>query len=128
MALLVVCSTLCFSIEKHLCGTMLVDAAIFSEVGACGSDAKVCGEEMGPGMAIADDSCCTNQKMTVEGQDELKISFQSLNFDQQLFLGTFTKSFIYLFEELSQGIIPFEHYSPPRLVLDIQILDEVFLI
>lgn len=126
MAFLVVCSTVCFSIEKHLCGTMLVDAAIFSEVEACGS--KVCGEEMGPGMAIADDSCCTNQKMTVEGQDELKISFHSLDFDQQLFLGIFTKSFIYLFEELSLRIVPFEHYSPPRLVSDIQILDQVFLI
>lgn len=128
MALLVLFSTLSFSVEKHFCGTMLVDIAIFSNAEACGSEAKICGEEMSAGMAAVEDSCCTNQRLTVEGQDELKISFHSLNFDQQVFLKTLAYTFIYLYEDLSLKEIPFEHYSPPLLVSDIQILDQVFLI
>ncbi len=76
----------------------------------------------------AEDSCCTNQKIEVEGQDELKISFNSLDFEQQVFLATFTHSFINLFEGTPIEVIPFKYYSPPILVTDIQVLDQVFLI
>lgn len=100
---------------------MLVDLAIFSEADTCGMDMQ---SEMG----LAEDSCCTNQKTAVEGQDELKISFNSLDLDQQIFLSTFTHTFINLFEGTPVEVIPFKDYSPPLLVADIQVLDQVFLI
>lgn len=128
MAFLVIFSTLSFSVEKHFCGTMLVDIAFFSSSDACGSEAKICEEEMSSMMNAMGDSCCTNQKLTVEGQDELKISFYSLDLDQQVFLKTLAYTFIYLYEDLPLKEVPLEHYSPPLLVADIQILDQVFLI
>lgn len=100
---------------------MLVDLAVFSE-------AETCGMEMDSEMSSAEDSCCTNQKTAVEGQDELKISFNSLDLDQQVFLTTFTHTFINLFEGSPVEDIPFKDYSPPLLVTDIQVLDQVFLI
>lgn len=121
LALLVFMSTFSFTVDKHFCGSMLVDIAIFSP-------AKTCGMEVSGGNESVDNSCCTNEKTQVEGQDELKISFQSLDLDQQLFLTTFTHSYLELLKGSSQQDIPFKFYSPPLLVDDIHILDQVFLI
>lgn len=121
-------STMSFSVDKHFCGTMLMDVAIFSSSKACGSATKICAKEMTSVMDSLGDSCCTNKKLTVEGQDELKISFNSLDLDQQVFLQTLVFTYIYIFEDLSLKKIPYEHYSPPLLITDIQILDQVFLI
>ncbi len=121
LALLVFMSTFSFTVDKHFCGSMLVDKAVFSQ-------AKTCGMEMNADSYSSEDSCCTNEKTVVDGQDELKISFQSLDLDQQLFLTTFTHSYLILFEGTSVKHVPFNHYSPPILVSDIHILDQVFLI
>lgn len=121
LALLVLVSTFSFTVDKHFCGSMLVDRAIFSE-------AETCGMEMDLGKGLAEDSCCTNQKTAVEGQDELKVSFGSIDLDKQVFLTTFTHTFINLFEGTPVEVIPFKDYSPPLLVADIQVLDQVFLI
>lgn len=124
LALLVLVSTFSFSVDKHFCGSILVDMAVFSK-------AKTCGMEMHRDMELAsieEDSCCTNEKIAVDGQDELKISFNSLDFQQQIFLTTITYSYLNLFEGLPQRIDPYRDYSPPLLVTDIQVLDQVFLI
>lgn len=129
MALLVMFSTLSFSVEKHFCGNMLMDTAFFSNAENCKSEAKICGEDMDSEMTPGKDSCCTNHEITIEGQDELpQVSFYCLDFDQQVFLKTFVYNFIYLNEDLSLKEIPFKYYSPPLLVSDIHVLDQVFLI
>lgn len=123
LALLVLVSTFSFAIDKHFCGDFLVDMAVFSEAKTCGMAMHNSSEN-----GMTEDSCCTNEKITVEGQDELKISFDSLNIDQQVFLSSFTFSYLNLFEGLPPHSIPFKDYSPPLLVSDIQVLDQVFLI
>lgn len=118
LALLVMFSTMSFTVEKHFCGDHLVDKAVFSEVKTCGMQ-----------MSMADeDHCCTNQKVSVEGQDELKVSFDSFDLHQQVFLSSFAYSYFELFEEDFSQPIPFKNYSPPLLVRDIQLVDQVFLI
>ncbi|QYA25303.1 hypothetical protein G3I01_07180 [Gramella sp. MT6] len=118
MAFLVMLSTMSFTVDKHFCGSHLVDKAVFSK-------AKTCGMQMN---AAAESHCCTNEKVSVEGQDELKLSFDSFDFHQQLFITTFTYAYFDLFESLPKQIIPFKDYSPPILVTDIQLEDQVFLI
>lgn len=119
MALLVLFSTTSFTIEKHFCGDTLIDVAVFSE-------AKNCNENM---EQTSLKSCCNDEVEFMKGQDELKFStFEDLNFDQQFFIATFAYSYSNLFESLPKQIIPFKDYSPPNLVVDIQVLDQVFLI
>ena len=118
MAFLVMFSTMSFTVDKHFCGGHLVDKAVFSK-------AETCGMQM---SAAAESHCCTNEKVSVEGQDELKISFDSFDFHQQLFITSFTYTYIELFESLPKQVIPFKDYSPPLLVTDIQLVDQVFLI
>lgn len=126
VALLVLFSTTSFTVEKHFCCQILVDLAVFFE-------AETCGNEMHQHINVFDSSteedlCCENKQATVDGQDELITSIKSLDFGQQVFLSTFTYSYINLFRNAPEHIVPFKNYSPPLLVLDVQLLDQVFLI
>jgi len=124
LALLVLVSTMSFTIEKHFCGLTLVDTAIFAEVEGCGMDvSKLQTTESDK------NNCCKNEVEVVKGQDKLKITtFDDLKYQQQLFFVSYVYSFVNLFEGLSEQIIPHKNYSPPNLVADIQVLDQVFII
>lgn len=126
LALLVLVSTFSFTVEKHFCGDILVDQAIFSKVKDCGMSSMEM--EAMQASIITKNTCCSNTHLTVDGQDELKISFDTISLDQQVFLAAFSISFIELFESASEHVIPFKDYSPPILVTDIHLLDQVFLI
>lgn len=126
LALLVLVSTFSFTVEKHFCGDVLVDQAVFSKVKDCGMSAMQMASML-PDLA-SKKSCCSNTQHTVDGQDELKISFDNLNLDQQFFVAALSISYLQLFEIVPEQIIPFKDYSPPILVTDIQLLDQVFLI
>jgi hypothetical protein len=124
LALLVLVSTMSFTVEKHFCGVTLVDTAVFAEVEGCGMD-------MSNTETIENEknNCCKNEVEVVKGQDKLKIAaFDDLKFQQQFFFVSYVYSFENLFEGLSEQIIPHKNYSPPNLVADIQVLDQVFII
>ncbi len=123
LALLVLFSTFSFTVEKHYCGSYLVDSAVFSKADSCGMDMT-----SGTGNSINEDHCCSNEKISVDGQDELKLSFDNLQLHQQLFFTAFTFAYFDLFEPQPEQVIPFKDYSPPLLVSDIHIEDQVFLI
>ena len=124
MAFLVLLSTLSITIEKHFCGDNLVDVSVFSEVEKCAM------ESMEVELAtITKKSCCKDTVDVVEGQDELIVkTFDDLDFEQQQFVATFAMSYVNLFESLPKLVIPNKEYSPPKLVYDIQVLNETFLI
>ncbi|MDO5968313.1 hypothetical protein Q4Q35_00700 [Flavivirga aquimarina] len=124
MALLVLFSTVSFTIEKHFCGDVLVDVSIFNEVDKCAMEAYEIALEK-----ITKKPCCKDVVDVIEGQNEMKFSsFEDLDFEQQQFITVFAYSYINLFEGLEKQIIPHKDYSPPNLVTDIQVLDQVFLI
>ena len=123
MALLVLVSTLSISIGKHYCGEHLVDVSLFTEAEKCGMETPQDGEGM---MA---NSCCKDVVDLIEGQDELSLEkTEILSASQKVFV----LSFAYVFGGLSAPTLsddpPFQHYNPPEVVQDIQVLNEVFLI
>lgn len=120
LTLLVLFSTMSFTIEKHFCGDVLVDVSMFTEAKKCGMEASA---------VLQKKSCCKDEIIVIEGQHELKFSsFKNLEFNQQQFLVSFVYSYINLFEGLPKQIIPHKDYSPPNLVADIQLLNDTFLI
>ncbi|WP_298237861.1 hypothetical protein [uncultured Algibacter sp.] len=120
LALLVLFSTVSFTVEKHFCGDVLVDVSVFADVEKCAMEAMEMKQKK---------SCCKDEVEVVKGQDDLKFSsFEDLDFEQEQFLTAFAYSYINLFEGLPKQIIPHKDYSPPNLIQDIQVLDEVFLI
>ena len=124
LALVVLLSTVSFTIEKHYCGDVLVDVSVFTEVEKCAMEAY----EMEQAK-ITKKNCCKDIIDIVEGQDELSLkSFDDLQIDQQQFLTAFAAAYVNLFEGLPQHVIPHKQYNPPFLVTDIQVLDQVFII
>ena len=113
-------STVSFTIEKHFCGDVLVDISIFTEVDKCAMETL---------EILQKKTCCKDEIEIIQGQDELKFSaFEDFNFEQQQFLSAFAFSYVNLFIGLPKQSIPHKDYSPPNLVADIQVLDQVFII
>lgn len=122
MALLVLLSTVSWTVDKHLCMGRVVDIAFFSNAEDCG---MASGMEM---LGQEDSHCCDDESFTFEGQDDLKLTFNDLDIGQQIFLVAFAGSYFSIFTESSEGPIPFDTYPPPLLVQDFNVLYEVFLI
>lgn len=120
LALLVLFSTVSFTVEKHYCGDVLVDVSVFSEVEKCAMEAI---------EILQKKTCCKDEVNVVEGQDELKVSsFEDLDFEKQLLVTAITVAYINGFESLPKQTVLHKDYSPPNLVYDIQVLDQVFII
>ncbi len=119
MACLVLLSTVSFTVEKHYCGDTLIDSAVFTEVQGCGME-----------MSSTDKKqCCKDELEVVKGQDKLKLSkFEELPLIHKVFITSFVCSILDLSETVDKEIIPHKDYSPPNLVADIQVLDQVFII
>ncbi len=130
MALLVLISTLSISVEKHYCGEHLVDVAIFTEAENCGmevsdNESKAANHDVLGSKKI----CCTDVVDLIEGQDELSLDqSKELSPDQKVFILSFAAKFSGFNILEPQKHPPFEHYSTPIYVRDIQVLNQVFLI
>ena len=125
MAFVVLFSTMSFTIDMHYCGDTLVDTAIFKK-------AKSCGMEMlnssTSGCAITKKDCCNDQQVKIDGQDELKTSFDKLTQEQQFFVTSFAYSYLNLFKGFNNDKTSFSESPPPLLVKQIFKLDECYLI
>lgn len=126
MALIVLFSTMSFSVDMHYCGEHLVDFSLFENVDTCLMKAEM--SKSSSECDVIEMDCCTDVEVVQEGQDDLKISFDKLTFEQQTFVATFFNSYINLYEGPEEKIIPFGGHPPPLLVKDIQVLYETFLI
>lgn len=119
MTLLVLFSTVSFTIEKHFCGGVLIDASVFTEPDTCGMEAM---------PLVQKKACCKDEVDVVKGQNELQLEpFSDFDVLPQFF-STTVSTYINLFEGLPKRVIPHQNYAPPNLVTNIQLLDQVFLI
>ena len=126
MALLVLLSTVSFTVDSHYCGDVLVDSSMFGHVETCGMQVQQ--KSTSSECNITKKDCCSDEQLIVDGQDTLKTSFDKLEKEQQLFVATFIYTYVNLFTEEQTENDTFKDYSPPPLVRDIQVLDQTFLI
>ena len=125
MALLLLLSTISWTVEKHLCMGRVMDIALFDHAEDCGMEA---------GLAMLDDSyqftkhCCDNEAFTLQGQDTLNLDIYHFDFSQQLYLISCTTFYLGLFQDSTNKNIVFDSYPPPLLAEDLNILHQVFLI
>ncbi|MDO7171123.1 hypothetical protein [Mariniflexile sp. AS56] len=126
MAFVVLVSTMSFTIDMHYCGDTLMDTAVFHKV-------ETCGMEMQPavsnsGCPVVKNDCCKDEQVLVKGQDELKISFDTVTFDQHVFIASFFYAYINLFEGTQDKVSSFGDYYSPLVIRQIYKLDETYLI
>jgi len=124
MALLLLLSTISWKVEKHYCMGRLIDVALFVDAESCGMDMFLSFED--EGLKEAKKSCCDDEVILVDGQDNLKITQNDLEIENHSY--TITSYCFEVFNDIYEKQIPKELYPPPLLIEDIQLLHEVFLI
>lgn len=127
MALLVLCSTLSYTVEQHYCGNFLADSSWFGHAKSCGMEVLQTNSKTA-GCELVQTGCCSNKIFHIEGQDELNSAahqwaFEPLHFDA-------VPSTAYQLLPLLDGDeqVTFEHYVPPIIVRNVQVLHQTFLI
>ncbi|WP_244462116.1 HYC_CC_PP family protein [Wocania ichthyoenteri] len=125
MAFVVLFSTMSFTINMHYCGDNLVETAIFHKAKGCGMEMEKPPTES---CSITKKNCCDDKQLVIEGQDELKLQFDKLTFEQQQFVASFVYTYINLFEGLDKNVSSYEEYKPPLVVKQIFKIDETYLI
>jgi len=126
MAIVVLFSTMSFTIDMHYCGDALVDTAIFKKAKNCGMEMQQ--STIGSDCSITKKECCSDEQINIDGQDELQLSFDNLSFEQQQFVTSFIYTYINIFEGLEKKVISYWDYVPPLVVKTIYKLDETYLI
>ena len=126
MALIVLFSTFSFTVHQHYCGDELKDTSVFFEAEKCEMEKMMV--ETSCEAHQKKKTCCEDVIDVVEGQDELNITLDTLSLDQQLFVASFTYTYINLFEGLEKNVNSYRNYIPPLVVRPIFKLDESYLI
>jgi len=125
MALLVLFSTLSFTLDMHFCGDVLVETAIFKK-------AKGCGMEMDNPVSntceLTKKNCCSEQQSLICGQDELQISAHEIAVGENVFIAAFFQTYSQLFKTSNNQVSNFTAHAPPMVVRSIYKLDESYLI
>jgi len=126
LALLVLFSTLSFTIEKHYCGDHLVDVSYFGNTKKCTDEIEDDGCDT-PEVEQKK-NCCKDEVQHVEGQENLKNSVEKFDLKKQQFTIAFITSYYNLFVDYVAQTKFYENYSPPNLIQDLQVLLEVYII
>jgi hypothetical protein len=126
LTFLVMTSTMSFTINQHFCGGELVDTSLFVKADTCMME----GMEMSNSgdTSVVKNNCCNDVITIIDGQDEVHQNGKQLTFEQQLFIARFVYTYSDLFSNKENSIVSYTNYIPPKLVKDIQALDEIFLI
>ncbi len=124
MAMLVLLSTVSWTVDKHLCMGRVMDISLFTEADDCGMEKAM----VAMGDETMDHDCCDDESFTISGQDDLKLTLTDLELEQQVFLFAFTYTFLNPAASLKERCVPHKGYPPPLITRDIHLLDQVFLI
>lgn len=122
MAFAVVLASFSFKIEKHYCGSNLVEVSVISTPESC------CVFASDDAAQLNKKSCCSNLSLVVEGfnnyQSALSSAFPSLA--TFVVVSTLEIPVEFIFETTTKH--HYSSYNPPPLIADIQVRDQVFLI
>lgn len=124
MSIVVLLSSMSFTIDKHYCGETLVEVSYFGKADSCCSKMKMKKHS----QKKKKKKCCKNEteliaSTTFDKENVLVIAPKDLQF-----LVFHIHSYINLFEDAEVEKEFYKDFDPPDLVQDIQVLHETFLI
>ena len=123
LSFLVLFSTLSLIIETHFCGGTLVDVAVFTTTEKCAGDTTETNTDQ-----IKNKACCKDEIAVIEGLELTTNSVEDLEQIKQQVLFVSSYAYTNWIQGLLDFVIPHKDNVPPKLVKDIHLLDETFLI
>lgn len=125
LAVLVLCSTMSFTVHKHFCGPFLKDVSVIVPSDGCGmemaGDATECSLDK-------KSNCCHDDTDVIKIQDDLKLSLKTFQFKAPVAITTTFLQYHVLITGDDYKQQPFTSYSPPLVIHDIPVLHQSFLI
>jgi hypothetical protein len=122
LSLLVLFSTVSFTVDKHYCGDFLMDVSFLG-------DADDCGMDMEKVVSAKKKGCCKDEVHQIEGQDELQqFSFEDFDLEKQQFVVAFVHSYQSLFIDKFTKKDFYKDFSPPDIPKDYQALFQVYIL
>lgn len=125
LAMLVLCSTFSFTINKHFCGGKQMSMTIGVPVADCGMDLEQASVDV---VTLQQTPCCNDMSTFIQGQNELQINYDDITFITHAFIKTFVYHYIFVLPTQDAEKAVYKPYISPPLVKDIQLLDETYLI
>lgn len=125
LSLMVLVSTVSFTVDSHYCGDHLVDMSLFSKAEGCGMEMT---KEPAAEQIITKKSCCRNEVSFVEGLPTEQQPIQKVKIAQVYFTTAFVISYQNLLFESEKDVIVFQDLSPPIIQKDRVLLFENFRI
>ena len=122
LALLVLFSTLSFTVQKHYCGDFLVDISFTG-------DAQCCSMKINNSNEVVKKNCCKDETHQFEGQDELQLaSGENFSLNNHQFLAAFLLTYKELFLASYPKNSLHKVFLPPEIRQNYQIIYQSFLI
>lgn len=126
MVLPVVLASLSVTINKHYCGTNLVDISVVSKVESC-CKIKIPVED--DTLKFSENRCCSNVSLFVEGFDNYPTITTTSDISTSVISVVMLSFYNSLELRLNSQLAPFNStYRPPPLIVDVQVRNQVFLI
>jgi len=126
MAVVVLMTTMSLTVDMHYCGDMLVDFSLTHQVKSCGMDLTSTTSCENP--TLSEKPCCTDKQVIKKGKEDLKMTFDQLSLEQQVFVASLAYTYSNLFEVTKSNKVAFVDYAPPFIRQDVQVLYQNFLI
>lgn len=124
LSLVVLFSTMSFTIDRHYCGDTLVDVAYFGKADDCGGAMKM----KKASQKIQKKKCCKNEVEVIESTTFDKEKLTKLTLQKVEFVVFHLYSYINSYQEISLEKEFYKDFSPPDLEQNIQVLHQTFLI
>ena len=127
LSLIVVFSSMSFTVQKHYCGEVLVGVSYVGKAEVCcaSKDAKQKNKQEGSSNK---EDCCNDELELIESLTFEKEKLTSLSTDDIEFVVYYVFSYIELFQQIDIEKEFYKDFSPPDIVQDIQLLQKIFLI
>lgn len=127
MAIVVLASTMSFTMNMHYCGGNLVETSFYNSTKGCGMEMEIDTPPQQKCSTLSSD-CCQDKELIYPGQDQLQLSFdQGLIVPINLNTSVYYFSFLE-FEDIEKEKLLYEEYKPPLVVRRIYKIDETYLI
>lgn len=127
LSLILVFSTVSFAVEKHECGGKITDVAVFGNPDKCSPDMEKMASTHAKKLGFNKQTCCKDLSQIV--QSSIVVEKTTKNYEIQS-VEYITPTIIYVntFEGLQENIVPLQYYIPQKIITDIPVLHQSFLI
>jgi hypothetical protein len=125
MAFVVVFTTLSFTVDMHFCGDTLVETAVFQKVKGCGMELQKPSKE---DCVVKSNNCCNDKQLTIDGQQELQISFSAFSFEQLLYVTSILNTDKEFSQVIDKSVPLYKGYALQLVIRQLYKIAETYLI